>query len=99
MNCVSNGKLLRAGIFDDIYIQPAAGDAGGSIGAAMIGWYQYLGNKETDGKTDSMNGAYLGPRFSDDNIKAYLDENGYAFLKLKDSELPEKIADLISQKK
>ena len=45
MNCVSNGKLLRAGIFDDIYIQPAAGDAGGSIGAAMIGWHQYFGKE------------------------------------------------------
>ena len=100
LNCVSNGKLLRAGIFDDIYIQPAAGDAGGSIGAAMIGWHQYFGKeRETDGKTDSMKGAYLGPHYSNDNIKAYLDENGYAFLKLKDSELPEKIADLISQKK
>ena len=88
------------GIFDDIYIQPAAGDAGGAIGAAMIGWHQYFGKKrKTDGKTDSMNGAYLGPQYSNDNIKAYLDENGYAYLKLKDSELPEKIADLISQKK
>ena len=100
LNCVSNGKLLRAGIFDDIYIQPAAGDAGGAIGAAMIGWYQYFGNeRKTDGKTDSMQGAYLGPQFSNDDIKAFLDENGFAYLKLKDSELPEKIADLISQKK
>ena len=45
LNCVSNGKLLRAGIFDDIYIQPAAGDAGGAIGAAMIGWHQYFGKE------------------------------------------------------
>ena len=58
LNCVSNGKLLRAGIFDDIYIQPAAGDAGGSVGAAMIVWYKYLGKKrETDGKNDSLYGA------------------------------------------
>ena len=100
LNCVSNGKLLRAGIFDDIYIQPAAGDAGGAIGAAMIAWYQYLGNeRKTDGQTDSMNGAYLGPNYSNDNIKSYLDNNGFTYLKLKDSELPEKIADLISQEK
>ena len=100
LNCVSNGKLLRAGIFDDIYIQPAAGDAGGAIGAAMIGWHQYFGKeRKTDGETDSMNGAYLGPKYSNDNIKAYLDENGFAYLKLKDNELPEKIADLISQEK
>ncbi|MFL3006674.1 MAG: carbamoyltransferase [Candidatus Neomarinimicrobiota bacterium] len=100
LNCVSNGKLLRAGIFDDIYIQPAAGDAGGAIGGAMIAWYQYLGNeRKTDGKTDSMNGAYLGPNYSNENIKSYLDNNGFNYLKLKDSELPEKIADLISQEK
>ena len=70
LNCVSNGKLLRASIFDDIYIQPAAGDAGGAIGAAMIGWHQYFGKeRKTDGKTDSMNGAYLGPQYSNDEYK------------------------------
>ena len=98
LNCVSNGKLLRSGIFKDIYIQPAAGDAGGAIGSAMIAWYQYLGNeRKVDGKIDSMNGAYLGPKYSNDNIKAYLEEKGFPYLKLEDSELPEKIADLISQ--
>ena len=100
LNCVSNGKLLRTGIFDDIYIQPAAGDAGGAIGAAMIGWHQYFGKeRKTDGKTDSMQGAYLGPQYSNNDIKVYLDENGFTYLKLEDDELPEKIADLISQEK
>ncbi len=100
LNCVSNGKLLRSGIFDDIYIQPAAGDAGGAIGAAMIAWYQYYGNeRKTDGRTDSMNGAYLGPEFNNENIKEFLDANGYTYKKLTDSELPEKFADLISEEK
>ena len=98
LNCVSNGKLLRTGIFDDIYIQPAAGDAGGAIGAAMICWYQYLGNeRKVDGKIDSMQGAYLGPEYSNRDIKVFLDDNGYIYTKLNDSELPEKIADLISE--
>ena len=60
LNCVSNGKLLRSGIFDDIFIQPAAGDAGGALGCAYIAWYQYLNNERiADGKNDFMNGAYL----------------------------------------
>ena len=100
LNCVSNGKLLRSGIFDDIYIQPAAGDAGGAIGSALIAWHQFLGKeRKTDGITDSMNGAYLGPQYSNENIKAYLDGNGFIYAKLKDQELPEKIADLISEEK
>ena len=57
LNCVSNGKLLRSGLFEDIYIQPAAGDAGGALGCALIAWYQYLGNKrKADGENDFMRG-------------------------------------------
>tara|TARA_X000001036_G_scaffold412535_1_gene426120 strand:+ start:1134 stop:2951 length:1818 start_codon:yes stop_codon:yes gene_type:complete len=97
LNCVANGKLLRSGIFDDIFIQPAAGDAGGALGCAYIAWYQHLNNKRVaDGKTDSMNGAYLGPEFSNDEIKFFLDNNGYNYKKLSDDELPEKIADLLN---
>ena len=97
LNCVANGKLLRSGIFDDIFIQPAAGDAGGALGCAYIAWYQYLDKKRTaDGKTDFMNGAYLGPKFSNDEIKNYLDERKYNYEKLSDKDLPEKIADLIN---
>ena len=98
LNCVANGKLLRSKIFDDIFIQPAAGDAGGALGCAYIAWYQHLDNKRiADGKTDSMNGAYLGPQFSNDQIKRYLDENSYEYKKLSDDELPEKVADLINE--
>jgi carbamoyltransferase len=98
LNCVANGKLLRSGIFDDIFIQPAAGDAGGALGCAYIAWYQHLDNgRIADGKTDFMNGAYLGPEFSNDEIKRYLNEKGYEYKKLSDDELPEKIADLINE--
>jgi len=100
LNCVSNGKLLRSNIFEDIYIQPAAGDAGGALGCALIAWYQHLGNdRHADGKDDFMNGAYLGPEFSNSEIQKYLDKKGYNYRKLKDDELPEKIADLIADQK
>ncbi|MFL2998600.1 MAG: carbamoyltransferase [Candidatus Neomarinimicrobiota bacterium] len=100
LNCVSNGKLLRSGLFDDIYIQPAAGDAGGALGCALIAWYQHLGNeRHADGKNDFMKGAYLGPEFSNDEIKEYLDKKGYSYQKLEDKDLPEHIADLIADQK
>ena len=97
LNCVSNGKLLRSNLFDDIYIQPAAGDAGGALGCALIAWYQHFGNsRNADGINDYMNGAYLGPEFNNDEIKEYLDKKGYQYQKLEDEELPEKIADLVA---
>tara|TARA_Y100001970_G_scaffold290070_1_gene422453 strand:+ start:422 stop:2239 length:1818 start_codon:yes stop_codon:yes gene_type:complete len=100
LNCVSNGKLLRSGIFEDIYIQPAAGDAGGALGCALIAWYQYLKKeRNADGKNDFMKGAYLGPEFSNDEIKKYLDKKGYSYQLLNDEDLPEHIADLIADQK
>ena len=100
LNCVSNGKLLRSGIFNDIYIQPAAGDAGGALGCALIAWYQHLGNdRKTDGVSDFMKGAYLGPQFSNNEIKIFLDKKGYSYKELEDNELPEMIADLIADQK
>ena len=98
LNCVANGKLLRSGIFEDIFIQPAAGDAGGALGCAYIAWYQHLdNNRKADGVTDFMNGAYLGPEFSNEVIKKYLDEKQYTYTKLSDEKLPEIIADLINE--
>ena len=98
LNCVANGKLLRSGIFDDIFIQPAAGDAGGALGCAYIAWYQHLENERiADGKNDFMNGAYLGPEFSNNEIKRYLDKKNYKYKKLTDDELSQKIADLINE--
>ena len=100
LNCVINGKILRSGIFDDIWIQPAAGDAGGAMGCAFFTYYHYLENQRiADNKSDFMKGAYLGPEFKNDSIKSFLIKNEYPYQKLSDTELPEKIADLISNTK
>jgi carbamoyltransferase len=73
LNCVANGKLVREGPFENIWIQPAAGDAGGALGAALFVWYQLLENeRKTNGK-DSQKGSYLGPSYTNDETKAYFD--------------------------
>jgi len=100
LNCVANGKILREGIFEKIWIQPAAGDAGGALGAALFAWHQILGHqREADGIHDSQRGSYLGPEHSRDEIHAYLTKNNIPFTELSDAELPEKIADLIKAEK
>ena len=100
LNCVVNGKLLRSGLFDDIWIQPAAGDAGGAVGCALFTWYQYLDNqRKADNKIDFMQGAYLGPEFKNGSIESFLKNNEYSYQTLTDKELPEKIADLIANEK
>ena len=79
LNCVANGKLLREGPFENIWIQPAAGDAGGALGAALVGWYGYLGKeRDVDGNSDSQLGSYLGPEFTDDEIESFLKSNNYS---------------------
>jgi carbamoyltransferase len=84
-------------VFDDIWIQPAAGDAGGADGCALFTWYQYLDNyRKVDNETDFMQGAYLGPEFNNDSIEKFLNKNKYSYQMLTDTELPEKIADLIA---
>src|SRR3989344_3634310 len=100
LNCVINGKLLRTGIFEDIWIQPAAGDAGGALGAALAVWHQYLGNERlADDRNDSMQGALLGPEFNGWQIKKYLDEKNIPCRQLNSEALSEKVADLISEEK
>jgi len=100
LNCVANGKLLRSGLFDDIWIQPAAGDAGGAVGSALFTWYQYLNNqRKADNKSDFMKGAYLGPEFDNSTIEGFLKRNGYPYQLLRDENIPEKIADLIAEEK
>jgi len=100
LNCVANGKILREGIYDDIWIQPASGDAGGALGAALFTWYQYLENERSaDGKEDFQQGSYLGPEYKNGYIKDYLERNNIPYIELTDDEIPEKIADLIAQEK
>ncbi len=93
LNCVANGRVLREGPFEDIWIQPAAGDAGGALGAALFVWHQIQGNeRRADGKNDSMAGAYLGPSFDDDEIAAWLKAHGLPFTQLPDAELESEVA-------
>ncbi|MCU0583497.1 MAG: carbamoyltransferase [Syntrophales bacterium] len=100
LNCVGNGKVLREGPFENIWIQPAAGDAGGAVGAALFTWHQVLGNgRAAQERTDRMRGSYLGPAWDRDSLLDYLRTNGIAFTELTEGELPETIADLIASEK
>ena len=100
LNCVANGKLLRSNIFENIYIQPAAGDAGGALGCAQIGWYMHLNNtRDVDDEKDYMNGTYLGPSYSNAMIHNFLNEKGYKYKKLDSKRIAEKIADLVADEK
>lgn len=100
LNCVANGRLLRDHVFDNIWIQPAAGDAGGALGAALGVWYQYLDNPRTaSNSADSMMGAYLGPEFSDKDIGAFLDGKGIPYLQIDKNRLLPHVAQLLEQEK
>ena len=100
LNCVANAKILSEKIFDRIWIQPAAGDAGGALGAALFVWHQVFGNqRKANGVNDSQRGSYLGPAYSNEEIRAYLRGKEIPFVELSDNELPEKIADLIKAQK
>ncbi len=77
LNCVANGRLLREGPFERVWVQPAAGDAGGAIGAALHGWHQIQENRRPAPARDGMGGAYLGPEFSDEEIGRYLSAHDY----------------------
>jgi carbamoyltransferase len=100
LNCVGNGKILREGPFENIWIQPAAGDAGGALGAALFVWYQYLDNQRTaDGKKDFMKASCLGPEYGNDQILQYLSANNISYEELPAKEMPDKIADLIAGQK
>jgi len=93
LNCVGNGKILKEKIFDNIWIQPAAGDAGGALGVALCIWHQVLGNeRKTNGK-DSMKGSYLGPQFNESEIKSYLDSQEIPYRHLNETDLSKTVAD------
>ncbi len=97
LNCVANGRILREGPFKDVWIQPAAGDAGGAVGAAAVAWYDYHdGDRRTNGH-DSMRGSLLGPRYSREEIKAQLDAAGAQYLEIEDKELFPRLAGLLAE--
>jgi carbamoyltransferase len=100
LNCVGNGRILREGPFERLWIQPASGDAGGALGVAQLIWHrQFEGPREADGRTDGMRGAYLGPSFSDEEIGEFLDGVGAVYRKLDRNCLIETTARLLSSEK
>ena len=119
LNCVGNGRLMREKIFDQIWIQPAAGDAGGALGVALGLWHRYLDNPRlspetagtwerpstTAGKAsppryaDGMNGSYLGPRASDEDVRLFLDSHGYVAHRFEGPALADRVAALMAQEK
>jgi len=100
LNCVANGKILRERVFDDLWIQPAAGDAGGALGAALSVWHNVLGKpRSADGRHDAMQGSYLGPEFSAAQIREYLDARGCRYRELSDAEWAPAIARLVADEK
>ena len=99
LNCVANGKILKEGLFKNIWIQPASGDAGGALGAAQAFYYQELDNKRKILKTDSMNGSYLGPQFTDDQVEDELKSCGANFKKLTLDQVIKDTAKALSEEK
>ena len=100
LNCVANGKLLRAGVFDNLWIQPAAGDAGGAVGAALAGYHLFQGQARTlNGARDAMHGSFLGPAFSDDDIGQRLASAGAKVQRLDESTLLDQAAQALAQEK
>ena len=99
LNCVANGKILKEGLFKNIWIQPASGDAGGALGAAQAFYYQELDNKRKILKTDSMNGSYLGPQFTDDQVEDELKSVGANYKKLTLDQVIKDTAKALSEEK
>ncbi len=99
LNCVANGKILKEKIFENIWVQPAAGDAGGSLGAALAYWHIDLNKDRPNSTKDNMQGSYLGNHFSDDEIKTTLNDIGAEFTEMNEEEIIEKTANEISNEK
>jgi carbamoyltransferase len=99
LNCVANGKILKDGLFKNIWIQPASGDAGGALGAAQAFYYQELDNQRKILKTDSMNGSYLGPQFTDDQVENELKSCGANYKKLTSDQIIKDTAKALSEEK
>jgi carbamoyltransferase len=95
LNCVSNGRLLREGPFKGIWIQPAAGDAGGAVGAALSAYHEFLEKPRTVQIPDATKGSYLGTHFSNEQIKRYLDKIGASYSEIDDETLMPKLAEIM----
>lgn len=100
LNCVANGRILRESLFEKMWIQPAAGDAGGALGAALLAWHVHWGNpRQVKAGHDSQHASLLGPEFSPAEIRQFLESQRVAFSELSDEEIPSRIAALIAQEK
>ncbi len=100
LNCVGNGRILREGPFKDIWIQPASGDAGGALGAALSAWHGYLGNKrDGDDKNDKQHSSLLGPQYSGEYIENFLIKEGAPYKKLSYSDISRIVSDLVADGK
>ncbi len=100
LNCVANGRLLREGPFESLWIQPASGDAGGALGAALAAWHGYLdGPRDADGTSDSQGGSYLGPAYAAADIKSFLEGRGIPYRQLPIREVAATAAGLIDAQK
>ncbi len=97
LNSVANGKLIASGLFEDVWIQPAAGDAGGSVGAALVAWHHVLGQPRTPPIGDGMSGAYLGPKATEAEIHTALAETALTSEELDDDTLVDRVATLLAE--
>jgi carbamoyltransferase len=99
LNCVANGIIEREGPFKNIWLQPAAGDAGGSLGGALFVWHQLMGNEREPADHDAQQGSYLGPRFSNDEIRQTLDSQNAQYTALAENKLCTRVAELLDDGK
>jgi carbamoyltransferase len=97
LNCVGNGRILREGPFARLWIQPASGDAGGALGVAQLVWHRHLSSPRSVNSHDSMKGAYLGPEYTPDEIRAFLDSVGAVYHCAQPDELIERAADILTE--
>jgi len=99
LNCVSNGHILREKIFDNVWVQPAAGDAGGALGAAMAAYYLNSGQDKLQLNGDSMNGSFLGPKWSPNQIQVELDQLGAIYERLSYEQMTQRVVDELKHEK
>lgn len=97
LNCVANGRIVREKIFDRVWIQPAAGDAGGALGAAFVAWHHYMGQpRQADGIHDAQQGSYLGPDIDDAQVEAFLRDKSVPYQKLAGADFCDRVAALVA---